>query len=87
MRDAQRLLSSLAVDNFSLPGEVGFPLNQLYLPPANKTEADLLRLYLLQFRQELSDRLLKRVYADPNSDEPSKFWLAFTKRRFMNKHL
>lgn len=85
LRDAQRLLSSLAVDNFSLPGEIGFPLNLLYLPPANKSEAELLRQYLLQFRQEVSDRLLKKVYAD--SDEPSKFWLSFTKRRFMNKHL
>lgn len=85
-RDAVRILNNLALDTFALPGEIGFPLNSLYQGPANKNESDLLRSYLQQFRQELADRLLKRIYAD-NPDAPSKFWLAFTRRRFMNKHL
>ena len=85
-REATRILNNLALDNFSLPGDIGFPLNNLYQPPKNKNDADLLRSYLQQFRQELADRLLKRIY---NQDEsaPSKHWLAFTKRRFMNKSL
>lgn len=85
-REATRILNNLALDSFALPGEVGFPLNSLYQGPSNKNEADLLRSYLQQFRQELGDRLLKRVYKD-NDAAPSKFWLAFTRKRFMNKSL
>ncbi|CAH6719751.1 actin-related protein 2/3 complex subunit 3 [[Candida] jaroonii] len=83
-KEATRILNNLSLDNFSLPGEIGFPLSSLYLPPSNKNEADLLRSYLSQFRQELSSRLLKRIYTD---DLPSKYWLSFTRRRFMNKSL
>lgn len=85
-RDAVRVLNNLALDSFALPGDIGFPLNALYQPPANKNEAELLRGYLQQFRQETADRLLKRIYAADQSS-PSKFWLAFTRRRFMNRSL
>ena len=77
-RDAVRILTNLSLDNFSLPGDIGFPLNSLYLPPRDRVEADLLRSYLQQFRQELSDRLIKRIYQD-DENQPSKYWLAFTK--------
>lgn len=86
LKEAVRILNNLALDTFSLPGEIGFPLNSLYQAPANKNESDLLRSYLQQFRQELADRLLKRIYAD-DEGVPSKHWLAFTRRRFMNKSL
>ncbi|CUM63474.1 uncharacterized protein PRCAT00001049001 [Priceomyces carsonii] len=85
-REAVRILNNLSLDSFALPGEIGFPLNSMYQPPANKNEADLLRSYLQQFRQELADRLLKRIYKDDETT-PSKFWLAFTRRRFMNRSL
>ncbi|RLV96644.1 Actin-related protein 2/3 complex subunit 3 [Spathaspora sp. JA1] len=86
IKEGQRVLLNLALEDFKLPGDIGFPLNNLYLPPKGKNEADLLRSYLSQFRQELSDRLLNRIYQDQN-EGPSKHWLAFTKRRFMNKSL
>ncbi|CCG24697.1 Arc18 ARP2/3 complex subunit [Candida orthopsilosis Co 90-125] len=85
-REATRVLSNLSLDNFALPGDISFPLNSLYLPPKTRADADLLRGYLTQFRQELAERLLNRIYAD-GGDVPSKFWLAFTKRKFMNKSL
>lgn len=85
-KEAVRLLNNLALDSFALPGDIGFPLNALYQPPASRNEADLLRGYLQQFRQELADRLLKRIYAE-DENIPSKFWLAFTRKRFMNKSL
>lgn len=85
-RDAVRILNNLSLDLFSLPGDIGFPLNSMYQPAANKNEADLLRSYLQQFRQELADRLLKRIY-EHDETTPSKYWLAFTRRRFMNKSL
>lgn len=84
--EAVKVLSNLSLDNFAIPGDVGFPLNSLYQPPNGRVEADLLRSYLQQFRQELSTRLIGRLYQDDKS-KPSKFWLAFTRRRFMNKTL
>lgn len=85
-KEAVRALNNLALDTFSLPGDVGFPMNALYQAPATKADAELLRGYLLQFRQELADRLLKRVYSEDET-VPSKYWLAFTRRRFMNRSL
>lgn len=85
-REGVRVLNNLALDLFALPGDIGFPLNALYQAPATRNDAELLRGYLQQFRQELADRLLKRIYADDET-VPSKYWLAFTRRRFMNKSL
>lgn len=85
-KEATRILNNLSLDNFALPGEIGFPLSSLYLPAKTKNESELLRSYLQQFRQELSDRLLKRIYTDETGG-PSKHWLAFTRRKFMNKSL
>lgn len=80
-------LTNLALDEFALPGTPGFPLNTVYsVPVGDHQQMDLLKSYLTQFRQELSSRLIKRVYEDDNAG-PSKFWLAFTKRKFMNKSL
>lgn len=84
--EANRLLNTLAVEHFSIPGDPGFPLNALYTAPRDRTDADLLRSYLTQFRQELALRLIGRIY--PNGEKvPNKYWLAFTRRRFMNKSL
>ena len=60
-------------------------LNQIYEPPRDRQDAEELRRYLAQVRQELATRLLARVYED--GDKPSKWWLSFTKRKFMGKSL
>ncbi|KAF2966479.1 hypothetical protein GQX73_g7102 [Xylaria multiplex] len=74
-RDATKEVMNTALDlNFSIPGDPGFPLNQL-------------RQYLSQVRQELATRLLARVYEDGEDGKPSKWWLSFTKRKFMGKSL
>ena len=82
----------MALDDFSLPGTPGFPLNNVYsVPVQDHSQMDLLRSYLQQFRQELAMRLIQRIYVDATTGTatagPSKFWLAFTRRRFMNKSL
>ena len=79
-------LQNAALDQFALPGDASFPLNALYQGPADRHEADQLRQYMSQMRQELAIRLVKRLYAD-GTDKPSKWWLSFTKRRFMGKSL
>ncbi|KAG8746433.1 subunit of the Arp2/3 complex [Ceratobasidium sp. 414] len=79
--ECTKLLNTLAVDSFAIPGDAGFPLNAHYQSPAN-----YLRSYLVQVRQELAARLVERLYAD-GTGKPSKWWLCFTKRRFMNRSL
>ncbi|RKF65178.1 Actin-related protein 2/3 complex subunit 3 [Golovinomyces cichoracearum] len=86
-REAQKEIQSIALEvNFALPGDPAFPLNQLFHPPANMQETESLRQYLSQVRQELASRLLARIYAE-GPDKPSKWWLSFTKRKFMGKSL
>lgn len=45
--------------------------------------ADLLRQYFLQLRQEIGLRLVPLVYTDPA--KPSKWWMCFSKRKFLGK--
>jgi len=47
---------------------------------------EYLRQYLIQVRQELAARLVERLYAD-GTGKPSKWWMSFQKRRFMNRSL
>ncbi|KAI0346877.1 ARP2/3 complex, 21 kDa p21-Arc subunit [Trametopsis cervina] len=84
--EAGKTLNTLAVDNFPIPGDANFPLNAHYAPPANRADAEYLRQYLTQVRQELAARLVERLYAD-GTGKPSKWWMAFQKRRFMNRSL
>lgn len=84
--EATKTLNTLAVDNFPIPGDANFPLNAHYATPANRIEADSLRQYLVQARQETAARLVEKLYAD-GTGKPSKWWTCFTKRRFMNRSL
>ncbi|TFK88940.1 actin-like protein ARPC3 [Polyporus arcularius HHB13444] len=84
--EATKLLNTLAVDNFPIPGDANFPLNAHYAPPANRADAEYLRGYLTQVRQELAQRLVEKLYAD-GTGKPSKWWMSFQKRRFMNRSL
>ncbi|KAF2203427.1 actin-related protein-like protein 2/3 complex subunit 3 [Delitschia confertaspora ATCC 74209] len=86
-RDAEKAVMNVALDtNFAIPGDAGFPLNQAFEAPPDRNSAEQLRQYIIQMRQELATRLLNRVYAD-ESNTPSKWWLSFTKRKFMGKAL
>lgn len=82
--EALKHLSSHAVDAFALPGDAHFPLSTLYSVPSSRADADTLRQYLTQARQEVVLRLLDKMYVD---DVPSRWWLAFSKRKFMGKCL
>ncbi|KAI0407775.1 ARP2/3 complex ARPC3 subunit [Xylaria palmicola] len=88
VRDATKEVMNTALDlNFAIPGDPGFPLNQMYEAPQDRQDAEQLRQYLSQVRQELATRLLARVYEDSEDGKPSKWWLSFTKRKFMGKSL
>lgn len=100
--EASKTLNTLAVDNFPLPGDANFLLNSHYAPPGSRADAgklsdfwkdvhsscnvDYLRQYLVQVRQELAARLVEKLYAD-GTGKPSKWWMSFQKRRFMNRSL
>ncbi|KAF2768699.1 ARP2/3 complex, 21 kDa p21-Arc subunit [Teratosphaeria nubilosa] len=86
-REAEKAVTNVALDtNFAIPGDAAFPLNQAFEPPRDRNEAEVLRQYITQMRQELAARLLNRVFPDPNG-QPSKWWLSFSKRKFMGKQL
>jgi len=59
----------------------------MYEAPRDRQDAELLRQYMAQVRQELATRLLARVYEEGGDGKPSKWWLSFTKRKFMGKGL
>ncbi|XP_064024931.1 actin-related protein 2/3 complex subunit 3 [Melanerpes formicivorus] len=82
----EKEMYTLGITNFPIPGEPGFPLNAIYTKPANKQEEEVMRAYLQQLRQETGLRLCEKVF-DPQSDKPSKWWICFVKRQFMNKSL
>jgi actin related protein 2/3 complex subunit 3 len=85
-KDTAKALNSFALERFSLPGDQGFPLNSLYSVPGNPAQAETLRAWMTQFRQELAVRLVSKVYENSNG-LPSKWWLGFSRRRFMGKSL
>ncbi|KAI9307988.1 actin-like protein ARPC3 [Cunninghamella echinulata] len=82
--EAFKTLSTLAVSNFSIPGDPTFPLNAMYQTPSDRFQADQLKQYLQQLRQELVLRLVETIYID---GQPSKWWMCFQKRKFMNLSL
>ncbi|KAJ5673309.1 Actin-related protein [Penicillium longicatenatum] len=84
-REAEKALINASLDNFAIPGDVSFPLNQAFEPPRDRQDAESLRAYISQVRQEIAVRLHARLY--PGGEGPSKFWLSFTKRKFMGKSL
>jgi len=101
--EASKSLNTLAVDSFPIPGDANFLLNAHYSPPSSRADAgeqislpmsmptktlasDYLRQYLTQVRQELAARLVEKLYAD-GTGKPSKWWMSFQKRRFMNRSL
>ena len=80
-REAQKEVQNISLDtNFSIPGDPGFPLNQMFEAPHNRQDAEILKQYLMQVRQELAQRLLARIY-EGGQDAPSKWWLSFTDRK------
>lgn len=79
-------MCGLAIAKFDIPGEPGFPLNAVYAKPASSAEADLMREYFKQLRQECGARLCEKVF-DAETGKPSKWWLCFAKRKFMDKSL
>lgn len=55
--EASKFLSTYAVDNFTLPGEPGFPLNTVYAAPGGRAEAgECFWIWGVCFRSWLQER-------------------------------
>lgn len=78
-------LDALASSAFSLPGDAGFVLGSMLSTPATSAERDQIKLYFKQLRTAVVKRLPAYLYTD--TGEPNKWWMAFAKRKFMNKEL
>lgn len=76
---------TLAISKFDIPGEAGFPLNSVYARPS-PAEADLMRNYFQQLRQETGNRICEKVF-NTEDGKPSKWWMCFAKKKFMEKSL
>ncbi|KAI9725804.1 MAG: subunit of the Arp2/3 complex [Chrysothrix sp. TS-e1954] len=71
-REAEKALMGIALDNnFVMPGDAGFPLNQAFEAPRDRGAVDAMRGYVGQLRQELAVRLLERLY-EGGEGGPSK---------------
>jgi len=81
----EKEMYQLGISNFPIPGESGFPLNAMYTKPKDRGDEDTMRQYLQQLRQETGLRLLEKVFE--HGDKPSKWWMCFAKRKFMDKSL
>lgn len=42
-RDAEKTLINTALEQFAIPGDASFPLNQAFEPPASRQDAETLR--------------------------------------------
>jgi len=82
----QQEMYTLAISKFDIPGDPGFVLNSVYARPASAQDAELLRQYLTQVRQETGLRVCEKVFSTEDG-KPSKWWLCFSKKRFMDKSL
>ena len=51
--------------------------------PSSKSNADFLKQYFQQLRQELTARLCERIFNEDGT--PNKWWMAYSKRNFMGQ--
>jgi actin related protein 2/3 complex subunit 3 len=85
-QSAGKEMYQVAIKQFQIPGDNGFPMGGMVGSPANRGEADEMRQYFTQIRQEVGGRLVERVYNSPDG-KASKWWVCFSKRKFLNMEL
>jgi len=80
-----RELNALAIKPMILPGDSAWPLGAIYPKPSSNEETELFKAYFKQARSELAVRLVDRLF--DKDGVKSKWWQAFSKRKFMGKEL
>ena len=82
MTEGAKLLFALAHDHFDVTTGLGGIING----PKTIQEGETLKSYLAQCREEIGLRLIDHLYVDEGT-KMNKFWMAFAKKKFMNKEL
>ena len=82
-KDGVKALYTLSLSTFNIPGDAQFELGGFFSAPESRAEADEIRAYFTQLRQELGIRLVDLVYPDETSPA-SKWWMCFKSRKFLN---
>ncbi|KAA6374068.1 MAG: putative arp2 3 complex 21 kd subunit, partial [Streblomastix strix] len=82
--EGTRVLGQYILQNqeFADVGTLKFCLGGLVTQPTNVNEKDTLNMYMKQIREETVVRLLEKIY---DKGTLNKWWLAFSKRKFLNK--
>jgi len=79
---AAKQLETLAIQCTTIPGDSSFPLAAFYKSGYGSDFPQ----YMEKLRKEVNKRLLEKVYMEGQA-APSKWWLCFAKRKFMNQQL
>lgn len=79
--EAEKEMFKLAKERFPVPGDPGWLLGGHIGKPKSKSEEEAVRKYFEQLREETTNRIVQRVF---KAGKPDKYWMAFSKRKFMN---
>eukprot|EP00802_Teleaulax_amphioxeia_P023706 Tamp_24326.p1 GENE.Tamp_24326~~Tamp_24326.p1 ORF type:complete len:195 (-),score=50.23 Tamp_24326:409-912(-) len=85
VKTAEKVLQSYAWESLVLPGQHGFPFNGFFDRAKDRAEEEDFKAYFKQAREECAQRLIKMAFTPEG--KPSKFWVCFAKRKFMNTSL
>lgn len=85
IRNAEKVLQAYSWESFTLPGQHGFPFNGFFDKAKDRSEEEDFKAYFKQAREETAQRLIKLAFT--SEGKPSKFWVCFAKRKFMNTSL
>merc|ERR1711974_116562 len=82
--DAEKALYNLARESFPAPGDKSFVLGGYFPNPESAAAKERWVTYFKQLREEVSPRLLDRVFRNPEADgTPNKYWMQFALHPFM----
>jgi len=84
-KEAEKKLQTYAIETFAVPGQHGFPFSSFFEKPETPAEADEFKAYFKQLREETAQRMIPIAFTEEG--KPNKFWVAFSKRKFMNTAL
>ena len=83
-QEGEKAAKELAVGRFSCPGDGDFEFGALCPAPGTRAEGDEYRTFMKRCREAIAMRLVERCF-DGETGAPNKFWMAFSKRKFMNR--
>eukprot|EP00924_Labyrinthula_sp_SR-Ha-C_P004317 maker-scaffold_3-snap-gene-20.34-mRNA-1 protein AED:0.36 eAED:0.38 QI:0/1/0.5/1/1/1/2/50/169 len=82
--DAKKLMFELAKEKFPIPGDKNWQLGGHISAPGKRKEQEDMRKYMEQLRECVCERIVDVIF--PNG-EKNKFWMQFSKKKFMNIHV